>query len=95
MNQNYKVIKRFTVATGGLTEVAVDIRIIMREACLNNATILAAVHNHPSGSLIPSRYDDILTESLIKACGIMRIHFIDHVIIGDGEYYSYHEQGKI
>ena len=95
MNNNYKLLKRFTVATGGFTEVAVDVRVIMREACLNNATILAAVHNHPSGSLSPSRADDQLTDSINKACQIMRIRFIDHVIIGDGNYYSYKECGKL
>jgi DNA repair proteins len=49
---------------GGLTEVSVDVRIVMREAVLNNATIMAICHNHPSGSLHPSKYDDMLTQSV-------------------------------
>lgn len=95
MNHNRKLIKRFTLSIGGLTEVPVDVRIIIREACLNNATILAAVHNHPSGNINPSRCDDQVTQTIKKACEIMRIYFQDHVIIGDGAYYSYHENGKI
>ena len=75
--------------------MAVDIRIIMREAVLSNATVLAVCHNHPSGSLRPSSSDDQLTKSLKQACDIMRIHLSDHVIITDGAYYSYHEEGKI
>ena len=80
---------------GGLTEVSVDVRIVMREAVLNNATIMAICHNHPSGSLHPSKYDDMLTQSVKKACEVMRIHLADHVIVTDGCYYSYSEQGKI
>ena len=95
MNQNYKLLKAERISIGGITETSADIRIIMREAVLNNATILAAVHNHPSGSLTPSRYDDELTKSIKCACEVMRIHFSDHVIVTDGAYYSYHEQGKI
>jgi DNA repair protein RadC len=73
--------------------VSVDIRIIMREAVLANATILAVCHNHPSGSLRPSRMDDDLTQGLKEACRLMRIHMMDHVIVTDGAYYSYHEEG--
>ncbi|MBQ7419556.1 MAG: DNA repair protein RadC [Prevotella sp.] len=95
MNQNYRLIKKMRVSHGGLTEVAVDIRIIMREAVLANATILAVCHNHPSGSLQPSPQDHHLTHNIKKACEIMRIHFLDHVIITDGHYYSYHEAGLL
>ena len=95
MNQNYRLIKKLRIAHGGITEVSVDIRIIMREAVLANTTIMVAVHNHPSGSLQPSRQDDALTNSLQAACKIMRFRFLDHVIITDGAYYSYHEEGKV
>jgi DNA repair protein RadC len=95
MNQNYRLIKKLRISHGGITEVSVDIRIIMKEAVLANATILAVCHNHPSGTLKPSTHDDALTDNLRKACGIMRIHFLDHVILVDGNYYSYHEQGRI
>ena len=95
MNQNYKLIKPVRISQGGITETLADIRIIMREAVLNNATILAAVHNHPSGSLSPSKADDMLTQSIKRACEIMRVHFLDHVIVTDGAYMSYHEAGRI
>ncbi|MBO6187422.1 MAG: DNA repair protein RadC [Prevotella sp.] len=95
MNQNYRLIKKLRVSHGGITEVSVDIRIIMREALLANTTILAACHNHPSGSLRPSKQDDALTNSIKAACDVMRIKFLDHIIITDGAYYSYHESGRI
>jgi len=95
LNQNYRLIKDVRISHGGITEVSVDVRILMREAVLANATIMAVCHNHPSGSIRPSRQDDELTTRIKRACDVMRIHFLDHVIVTDGLYYSYHEQGKI
>ena len=95
LNQNFRLIKKVRISHGGITEVAVDIRIIMREAVLANATILAVCHNHPSGSLRPSEADSQLTNNLQKACGIMRLHLMDHVIVTDGAYFSFHESGRI
>ena len=95
MNQNHRLIKKMRIARGGISEVLVDIRILMKEAILANATILAVCHNHPSGSLRPSQMDNGLTTTLARACQLMNIRFLDHVIITDGAYYSYHEQGIV
>ena len=95
MNQNYRLIKKVLISHGVISEVSVDVRIIMREAVLSNATILAVCHNHPSGNISPSRADDQLTQAIKRASEVMRLHFLDHVIVTDGNYYSYHEQGKI
>ena len=95
MNQNYGLIKRLRVSHGGISEVSVDVRIIMREAVLCNATVIAVCHNHPSGSLSPSRADDDLTEQIRRACQTMRLKLMDHVIVTDGQYFSYHEAGKL
>ena len=94
MNQHYRLIKKVKISHGGITETAVDIRIIFKEVVLANATILAVCHNHPSGNLTPSRADEELTKSIQKACELMRIYFMDHVIVTDGQYYSFHELGK-
>lgn len=95
MNQNFRLIKQVRISHGGITETAVDIRIIMREAVLANATIIAVCHNHPSGNLRPSQHDNDLTAQLQQACKLMRIHFMDHVILTDGNYFSYHETGRL
>ena len=95
LTQNFKLIKEMRVSQGGLTEVGVDVRMIIKEAVLNNATELAFVHNHPSGNIHPSKFDDTLTQTLKKACDLMRIHFLDHVIVCDGDYYSYHDRGRL
>ncbi len=95
MNQNGKLIKEVMIGRGGLTEVSADIRIILREALLANATIVAVCHNHPSGSLRPSRADEELTKAVRRACDVMRLHFMDHVIITDGAFFSFYEEGRL
>lgn len=95
LNQGFKLIKAVRLSHGGLSETAVDIRVMMKEALLCNATVLAFCHNHPSNQLRPSREDDRLTERIQQAAGLMRLHFLDHVIVTDGAYYSYREEGKL
>ncbi len=95
MNRSFKLIKCQCISHGGISETAVDVRIIMREALLNNATAIALCHNHPSGNANPSRDDDRLTQNVKAAAETMRIHLADHVIVTDGKYYSYLEHGKL
>ena len=95
MNQAYKHLKTVCLSHGGITETAVDVRLVMKEAITTGATIIALAHDHPSGSTRPSRDDDNLTKRIASACSIMRIHFADHLIVTDGSYFSYREQGKL
>jgi len=95
MNQNYKLIESKPISRGGLTETSVDVRVILKSALLKNATVVAICHNHPSNNAHPSREDDIITKRVKEACEIMRLYFLDHLIITDGAYYSYREEGRI
>lgn len=85
----------FLVSKGGITGTAVDVRLVLREALMRRAPFMALAHNHPSGSIRPSREDDHLTESVQRACQVMNVQLLDHIIVTDGEYYSYKEQGKV
>ena len=89
MNQNFRLIKCIKLSEGGLTETAVDVRLIMKEAVLNNATILAVAHNHPSNNATE------VTLKIHKACQIMRLFFMDHIIITEDGFYSFHDKGKL
>lgn len=95
MNQNFKELATIKLSEGGITETAVDIREIIKQTTLRNGTIIALAHNHPCGCITPSKNDDKLTCQIAKACEIMRIFFMDHIIIGDGAFYSYHDKGKL
>lgn len=95
LNHSFKLIKHVRLSRGGLTETAIDVRIIIREALKVNATIVALAHNHPSGNLKPSKQDDQITKQVQEACRVMRLHFLDHIIVTDRGYYSYNDEGKI
>lgn len=95
MNQNFRLIKAVQISNGGISETAVDVRVILKEALLANATVMALCHNHPSNNATPSGDDDRITQRLKKAGETMRIYMLDHVIITDGAYYSYMEKGRL
>ena len=95
MNQNFRLIKSVMLSHGGITETAVDIRLAVKSALLCNATVVALCHNHPSGNPRPSGDDDRLTQCMKKACELMRLHMLDHIIITDGRYYSYSDEGRL
>ena len=95
LNHHYKLIKEVCISRGGISETAVDVRLILKHALLNNATVVALCHNHPSGNNRPSAEDDRLTANIKRACDYMRIYLIDHLVITDGSYYSYREEGRL
>lgn len=95
MRQNLSLIKHERISSGGLTETAVDVRVVIREAVLCGATAIALCHNHPSGNRRPSINDDRLTKNMKQACDTMRIHFVDHVIVTADGFYSYQDEDRI
>lgn len=95
LNQSAKLIKKVRISVGGITQTSADIRLIMRVLIDTRATQFAAVHNHPSGNIRPSNEDKKLTEQLKKAAVLFNITMIDHVIITNGGYYSFGDEGLI
>ena len=95
MKQNFRLIEAKRISIGGLTMAPIDIRLMMKEALMKNTTILAFCHNHPSGNTSPSHEDNLLTTRIRKACELLSIHFADHVVLTDGNYYSYREEGRL
>lgn len=95
LNRMNRVLDHVLIGTGGLTATLVDIRLVMREALMKRATTIALCHNHPSGNTKPSRDDDKLTENLSQACKVMNIRLLDHIIVTDGDYYSYNDEARL
>lgn len=95
LNQSAKLIKKVRISVGGIDQTSADIRLIMRVLIDTGAVQFAAVHNHPSGNIRPSNEDKKLTEQLKKAAGLLNIRMIDHVIITNGGYYSFGDEGLI
>ena len=95
MNQSARVIDKVRISRGGIDRTVVDVRSILREALLQRATQIALIHNHPSGNTRPSMEDRQLTELVNKAAQTMNIRLTDHVIISDGKYYSFSDEGLL
>jgi DNA repair protein RadC len=84
-----------TISEGGMSGCVVDVRIIAQAALLSHASFVAVCHNHPGGSVEPSRQDDSLTEKIKNALELLDIKLIDHLIITDCCYYSYADERRI
>ncbi|MDD6186231.1 MAG: DNA repair protein RadC [Bacteroidales bacterium] len=95
LNNANLILKTAQISKGGITSTEVDTRIVMQEAVVQKATQLILCHNHPSGSVRPSRADINLTEKISKAAKIMDIALVDHIIIHREKYYSFAEEGRI
>ena len=85
------------VSTGSLSSATVHPREVLKPAILSNSCSLILCHNHPSGSLSPSKEDLIITKKLIEAANIMGIQIHEHIIISmeDARYYSFADNGFI
>ncbi|NCW12172.1 MAG: DNA repair protein RadC [Chitinophagia bacterium] len=94
LNQANKIIHEEILSEGGITGTVADPRIIFKLALSHQATGFIICHNHPSGQLIPSRMDDVLTEKIKKGAAYFDIKLIDHLIVSIEGYYSYAEQNS-
>ncbi len=95
LNQDSKVLGYTQIAEGGITETSADVRLILQAALLTNSVGLILAHNHPSGSLRPSREDINLTREIKSAAELMRIKVLDHLILTDTGFYSFSDEGLL
>ncbi len=95
LNQGSKIIDKTKISAGGLSATAVDVRCILREALLKRASAIVLCHNHPSGNIRPSKDDDLLTKHVAQASECVDIRLVDHIILTDGAFYSYADEGRI
>lgn len=90
----HAVLDAAVVAEGTVTVNTIYPRELVKAALARNASALVIAHNHPSGSLTPSRQDSELTRSLYLVCSFMHLDLLDHLIIGAGDQvYSFADQG--
>ena len=89
------IIKVSEISIGSLNSSIVHPREVFSEAIMNSSSSIILVHNHPSGESEPSHEDIVLTNRLVECGKIIGIKIIDHIIIGDGIFFSFKEEGLI
>lgn len=95
LNPANKVIKLAKVSDGGINGTSADPKRIFKIALENNATAMMLCHNHPSGNVLPSDHDKVLTRNIINGGKLLEIKILDHIIIGIDKYFSFADSGLI
>ena len=95
LNRANKVNHFEIISEGGLTGTVADPRIILRSALEKDAVSIVLCHNHPSGSLKPSRADEELTLKIKEAARYFDIKVLDHIIVSDEGYFSFADEGLL
>ncbi|MBM3415498.1 MAG: JAB domain-containing protein [Bacteroidetes bacterium] len=93
LNRANKVNHFEIISEGGITGTVADPRIILRRALEEDAVSIILCHNHPSGSLKPSRADEELTAKIKGAAALLDIAVLDHIIVSNSGYYSFADEG--
>ena len=81
------------MSIGSVSETIVHPREVLKAAILSNAASIIVAHNHPSGNSKPSLEDKNITTRLVRSDEILGIGVLDHLIIGDGQYFSFSDSG--
>ena len=95
LNRKNKIIGKQLIGRGGISQTTADIRLIFKVAIDKLASGIILCHNHPSGNLNPSQADTNLTKQVKQAADIFTIILLDHIIIGDSNYYSFADNGLV
>ena len=95
LNSAKKVIKDKLLFIGTINQSVVHPREIFKEAYLVSASSIICVHNHPAGSIFPSKEDINLTNKLVEIGNLLGVKIVDHVIITKNNYYSFFENNDI
>ncbi len=94
LNRRNIPLRAVHISSGGTSATVVDAKVLFRKFFeFETATSIILAHNHPSGNLIPSHHDKVLTEKLVAASKAMDIQILDHIIVGHQEYYSFADEG--
>lgn len=95
LNRNNRLIKTDRISVGGISGTVVDPKIVFKKALDCNSSSVILVHNHPSGHVLPSEADIRITDKLVRAGNDLDIKVLDHLIIGEKNYYSFADEGRI
>ena len=95
LDNRHRLIAFEELFRGTIDRAGVHPREVLRQTLLHNAAALIFAHNHPSGVLEPSQADELITRRLKEALALVDVQVLDHIIIGDGQCYSFSEHGLL
>ena len=95
LNTNNKIIDIADAAHGTVNQAVPMVREVIHSALQKFAAAIICVHNHPSANITPSAEDKKITVELAEAARLLGIRMLDHIIIGDGRYFSFADDGMI
>ncbi len=95
LNRANRILAIEKISDGGISGTVADPKKIFKLALDHYASCIILCHNHPSGNTDPSQADIQLTHKLIEAGKFLDLEILDHVIVGDENYYSFADEGKI
>jgi DNA repair protein RadC len=95
LNRANKVIKKCNISEGGVSGTVVDPKKIFKISLDNHASSIILGHNHPSGVVTPSEADCRITKKIVDAGAMLEVTVIDHIIIGEDNYYSFADEGTL
>ena len=95
LNRAHRVMGISCISKGGINGTVIDVRIILQTALKVSASFLMISHNHPSGSLFPSKEDMALTRSLQNGCEAIGLQLYDHIIMSSENYMSFADEGLL
>lgn len=95
LNQQHRLLHKNCLSKGGIAQSTVDIRLLLKRALEVGATALIVAHNHPSGGLVPSPSDKLITEKIKKATGQLDIRLLDYLIVSEKGYFSFADQNLL
>lgn len=95
LNHQNKILYKTCLFRGGISSSVVDVRVIFKTALEYFSTQIIVAHNHPAGSLKPSRQDIEITKKIKDAGQLLNIELLDHLIITQNNYYSFKDEGLL
>ncbi len=95
LNRKNEIIKKINISKGGVSGTIADSKIIFKNAIEQLASAIILCHNHPSGNLTPSHEDKLLTKKLVETGKMLDLPVLDHIIVGEKDYFSFADEGII
>lgn len=95
LNHQNKILYKTCLFRGGIASSVADVRVIFKTALEHLSTQIIVAHNHPAGSLKPSKEDISITQKIKEAGKLLDIELLDHLILTQNNFFSFKDEGLL